>query len=64
MLNWKPAFSVFQGGTQQVKALIGKRVRVKQNLYSAAIYDSIHKKHNTTDLKKGAIGVIANPCSR
>ena len=61
MKNWKPASAVFFGGTSQIVAIKGRRVRPKTALFSAALFDPIHNRHNTVDLKAGSIGFVANP---
>ena len=61
MSSWKPAFSVFQGGTQQIKELKGKRVRAKVALSSIRIYDPIHHQQTTADLEEGSVGFVTAP---
>lgn len=61
MNQWKLAGVVFNGGTEQVKALVGKRVRTNSNLLSARIYDPINNQQRTTDMSKGSVGFVANP---
>ena len=60
MATWKPASIVFHGGTQQINALKGKRVRTKANLLSARVFDPIHHQQTTTNVPFGAIGFVSN----
>jgi hypothetical protein len=57
---WKSAALVFHGGTQQVIALKGKRVRTRA-LVRANLYDPIHKTQKSIDIVPGSVGLIANP---
>ena len=61
MKTWKLASATFQGGTQEIGALIGKKVRLRVNLFSVLIYDAIANTRETTDLQRGAIGFVTNP---
>jgi len=61
MKTWKAASIVFQGGTQQINALRGKRVRTKAVLSSARVYDPVYNRQETTDLQRGAVGFVSNP---
>ncbi len=61
MKTWKAASAVFQGGTQQINALRGKRVRTKAVLSSARVYDPIYNRQETTDLQRGTVGFVSNP---
>jgi hypothetical protein len=61
MKAWKAASTVFQGGTQQINALRGKRVRAKSVLNSARVYDPIYNRQDTTTIQRGAVGFISNP---
>jgi hypothetical protein len=61
MPTWKPASAVFLGGTQQIKALIGARVRNRVHLGSVPLFDPIHHKQATTELIAGTVGFVANP---
>ena len=61
MTTWKPASSVFLGGTQQIKSLVGTRVRTRMPLLSCALFDPIHGTQETIDLPRGSMGYVANP---
>jgi len=61
MPTWKPASTVFQGGTQQIEAMKGKRVRTTRPLLSARLHDPVNSRDQTTDLARGAVGLVANP---
>jgi hypothetical protein len=61
MPTWKPVAAVFHGGTQQLTALKGKRVRTKSALLSARVYDPVHHSQTTTSIALGSIGFVANP---
>lgn len=61
MKTWKAASAVFQGGTQQINALKGKRVRATSTLTSARVYDPIYNRQDTTTIQRGAIGFVSNP---
>lgn len=57
---WKKASGIFHGGTQQIKSLRGKRVKVATNMESINIYDAISHIPKTTNLKAGTIGFISH----
>lgn len=61
MSLWKPTAAVFFGGTEQMKALTGRKVRTRVPLQNIAVYDPIHGKQETFSLRQGAVGLIANP---
>jgi hypothetical protein len=61
MATWKPASVVFQGGTQQVVALSGKRVRSRASLMQVPIHDALNATHRTLDVPIGTLGLVANP---
>ena len=61
MSGWKPASAVFLGGTQQIKSLVGARVRTRMHLLSFPLFDPINNAPLTTDLPVGAVGFVANP---
>ena len=61
MSSWKPASAVFLGGTQQIKALVGVRVRTRTSLQSFPLFDPFRKTPGTTNLAAGAVGFVANP---
>jgi hypothetical protein len=58
---WKPAATVFPGGSQQVTALRGRRVRNRVPLLRAAIHDPIHHHQTTIDVRAYSIGFVASP---
>jgi hypothetical protein len=61
MKTWKAASTVFQGGTQQINTLKGKRVRSNSVLLSARVYDPIYNREETATIPRGAIGFVSNP---
>ena len=61
MKAWKAAGAFFQGGTQQINALKGKRVRSTSILTSARVYDPVHNRQDTTTIERGVIGFVSNP---
>lgn len=61
MKMWKAASSVFQGGTHQINALKGKRVRAKSILSYAHVYDPVDNRHETTTIQSGVVGFVSNP---
>jgi hypothetical protein len=61
MKTWKAVSAVFQGGSQQINALRGKRVRTKAALSSARVYDPVYNRQETTDVQRGAVGFVSNP---
>jgi hypothetical protein len=61
MAAFKHAKFMFKGGTAAIKALVGTRVRVRQRMESAALFDPIQNTQKTTAIKVGAIGFVANP---
>lgn len=61
MPSWQPASAVFLGGTQQIKAMIGARVRNRVHLGSVPLFDPIHHTQATTELLPGTQGFVANP---
>jgi hypothetical protein len=61
MSTWKPASAVFMGGTQQIKSLVGARVRTRTHLLSCPLFDPIQNTPGTTDIPVGAVGFVANP---
>src|SRR5262252_3595444 len=61
MSAWAPASSVFAGGTQQIRALVGTRVRTRALLRSVRLFDPIQGSQRTTDLVPGAVGYVSNP---
>lgn len=60
MSTWKPASTVFLGGTEQIKTLIGARVRTRTHLGSCALFDPIRNTQGTTDLPIGSVGFVTN----
>jgi hypothetical protein len=61
MKIWKAASAFFQGGTQQINSLKGKRVRSTSVLTSARVYDPIYNRPDTATIDRGAIGFVSNP---
>jgi hypothetical protein len=61
MKTWRAASAFFQGGTQQINSLKGKRVRSTSVLTSARVYDPIHNRPDTATIERGAIGFVSNP---
>jgi hypothetical protein len=61
MQTWKPAGSVFQGGTQEVLALKGKRVRARRILLGMRVHTGISGSEQSKDVAAGECGFIANP---
>ena len=61
MSKWKPAASVFFGGTNQIQAIKGKKVRTRVPLLNIRVYDPNNSRIETFSLNKGAIGLVANP---
>ena len=61
MKTWKAASALFQGGTQQVNSLKGKRVRSTSVLTSARVYDPIYNRPDTATIECGKIGFVSNP---
>jgi hypothetical protein len=61
MKTWKAASAFFQGGTQQINSLKGKRVRSTSVLSSARVYDPIYNRQDTATIERGTIGFVSNP---
>lgn len=61
MSTWKPASSVFSGGTEQVKALKGRRVRARASLLQILLHNPAQREQETFDIRAGATGWVANP---
>ncbi len=61
MASWIPASDLFQGGTQQVKKLVGARVRTRRPLLDARLYEPIDHAQETTEVRRHTEGYIANP---
>ena len=61
MSTWKPASSLFLGGTEQIKALKGRKVRPQMALQGALVYDPIHNRDDRFTVHAGMIGFVANP---
>lgn len=60
-MAWTPVSDVFEGGTEAVRALIGKRVRSTSST-SYFGYDGVAQVLTTPDaVRKGEEGFIANP---
>lgn len=60
MSNWKSASSVFGGGTEQIKELLGRRVRARTALRLSA-YDPVNNKDEQVEVAPGRVGLIAHP---
>lgn len=62
MSTWQPASSVFSGGTQEIKALLGRRVRTTASISGLLVYDPnpAQKKHETFDLSHGRVGFVGH----
>ncbi len=58
---WKDASKVFLGGTEQIKALYGKRIRAKTSLQGANVFDPAATKPQTINIAKDWIGFVARP---
>lgn len=61
MSDWKPASSVFYGGTTQIQAIKGRRVRARVPLLEFNVFDENHPGVEKYSLHPGAIGLIASP---
>ena len=61
MAGWRSAAAAFQGGTQQINGMKGKRVRARSSLFSANLFDPINNRQETTTIQAGAIGFVTNP---
>ena len=61
MVRWKSASAVFQGGTAQVLALKGKRVRARAALQGIQLNVVEGNPPQTADVPLGSVGLIANP---
>jgi|GEM_PF-5692976 len=61
MVRWKSASAVFQGGTAQVLALKGKRVRARSALQGVQVNVLEGNPPQTANVPLGSVGLIANP---
>lgn len=61
MATWKLASAVFAGGTQEIRKLVGTRVRTRTNLHALPLFDPIHHRMQDTDLAIHRQGFVANP---
>jgi hypothetical protein len=63
MATWQQASKVFTGGTLQVKELKGRKVRTTYPIQGLLVYDPdpASKQQQTLDLRRGALGLVANP---
>jgi hypothetical protein len=61
MAIWKPASVVFLGGTEQIRGLLGRRVRSRVTLQDVNVYDPSVARPQTFDVRAGAIGFVAHP---
>ena len=60
MNRWRPASTVFLGGTKEGLALKGRKVRNRVALFSSALYDPIHHSNQTRDVPANSVGLLAN----
>ena len=60
MIRWKRASAVFQGGTEQVLALRGARVRTRAALLGMPINVVEGTPPQATDVPAGSVGLVAN----
>ena len=57
-MAWKLAGTLFRGGTLEVRALLGKRVRARRLLSGCRLFDPSGREHETTDIVMAAEGLI------
>ena len=60
-MPWRPAASVFHGGTEQIKSLKNRRVRTRTPLLQVALNEPTARIPRTTSLPAGSIGLVAGP---
>lgn len=60
MSNWKSASSVFGGGTEQIKELLGRRVRARTVLH-LNVFDPINNQEKQVEVAAGRVGLISYP---
>ena len=61
MSGWRITSAVFNGGTEEIKRLIGKRVRTKRDLLDFPLHDPARPLPGKRTVPSGAIGFVANP---
>ncbi|MCM5679571.1 hypothetical protein M8A51_08500 [Schlegelella sp. S2-27] len=61
MSIWKPAVSVFRGGTEEIRRLYGSRVRARISLRGIAVYNPAATRPQTCDIEQGAVGFVTHP---
>jgi hypothetical protein len=62
MTQWIPVGWDFDGSTEAIRRLKGKKVRNKAALLGAVVFDPIRSAHQQNhDLPAGSIGFVANP---
>ena len=59
--NWRHADTLFIGGSEQVKALTGRRVRARCALLGANVYDPDNGPSKKIDVAMWSSGFVANP---
>lgn len=59
-MAWKLAGSIYRGGSQEVRALLGKRVRARTAMSACRVYDPIGHKQETTDIALLAEGLVGH----
>jgi len=62
-MNWKPASLVFEGGTEEVRALIGHRVRARRDvqLFSFLGSEARNPLGPPVKMARGEMAFVANP---
>jgi hypothetical protein len=60
MIRWRPASTVFWGGTQEALALKGRKVKNRVALLSSPLYDPISHKDERRDILANTIGLLVN----
>jgi hypothetical protein len=63
MAIWKPASAVYQGGTQQIKSLYGKRVRLRLgvSLFDQPVRDVGQIGESRITIPPSTLGFVAHP---
>ena len=59
-MRWRPASTVFLGGTREGLALKGRKVRNRVALLSSPLYDPINHSNRKHDVSANSIGILAN----
>lgn len=60
-MNWKPAGLTFHGGTEEARALTGRRVRVRQRVSALRFLGVEDPFGPPIDLETGKIGFVGHP---